>query len=352
MLSNKSFMAGRFLAAFVFALLVSVFLLAVGVRSAYATTSAELQAEAQAAFECLQELNEQYNISAERYDQAVMEQQEAQARIDEATEEITELQGLLSNRMRTMYREGNYSFLDLVLGCATFEEFVTNWDILTQLNESDATLVSETKELRTEVQEQEKVLAEQAEIAKEEKESAEAMAKTMEETYENLSAEAAVLLAQEQQAAAEAAYAAAQATFTGDTSDWTGYTGTWEYEASDSDTSSSDGSTTTYSSDNDILSRAYEWLGSGSYVWGSCSPGEFDCSGFVSYCLTGEYSRIGTTTTFMEWDQTSDPQPGDVCVSEGHTGIYIGNGQMVHAASEDEGIVVGPVQDGMIYVHQ
>lgn len=101
---------------------------------------------------------------------------------------------------------------------------------------------------------------------------------------------------------------------------------------------------------NSIVDRAYGWVGNAEYVWGACSPGSFDCSGFVSYCLTGSYSRLGTTYTFLAWPQVSDPQPGDVCVNAGHCGIYIGGGQMIHAATEGVGVVVGPVQGGMIYV--
>lgn len=101
---------------------------------------------------------------------------------------------------------------------------------------------------------------------------------------------------------------------------------------------------------NSIVDRAYGWVGNAEYVWGACSPGSFDCSGFVSYCLTGSYSRLGTTYTFLAWPQVSDPQPGDVCVNAGHCGIYIGGGQMIHAATEGVGVVVGPVQSGMIYV--
>lgn len=100
----------------------------------------------------------------------------------------------------------------------------------------------------------------------------------------------------------------------------------------------------------DVVSRAESWVGRAEYVWGACSPGAFDCSGFVSYCLTGIYARLGTTYTFLSWPQTSNPQPGDVCVNTGHCGIYIGGGQMIHAASEGVGVIQGPVQGGMIYV--
>ena len=35
-----------------------------------------------------------------------------------------------------------------------------------------------------------------------------------------------------------------------------------------------------------------------------------------------------------------DPQPGDIATSWGHCGIYIGNGQHVHASSSRNGGVI------------
>ena len=100
-----------------------------------------------------------------------------------------------------------------------------------------------------------------------------------------------------------------------------------------------------------IVSRAYSQLGK-PYVWGACGPSSFDCSGFVSYCLTGSYTRLGTTLTFMEWTRVSNPQPGDVVTTATHCGIYIGNGQMIHAPHTGDVVKVGPVQSGMIYVRR
>lgn len=104
------------------------------------------------------------------------------------------------------------------------------------------------------------------------------------------------------------------------------------------------------STGNAVVDRAYSWVNNAEYSWGACAPGSFDCSGFVSYCLTGSYSRLGTTFTFLTWPQVSDPMPGDVCVNASHCGIYIGGGQMIHAADYGIGVIVGPVQGGMIYV--
>lgn len=100
-----------------------------------------------------------------------------------------------------------------------------------------------------------------------------------------------------------------------------------------------------------IVSRAYSQLGK-PYVWGAYGPNSFDCSGFVSYCLTGSYSRLGTTLTFMGWTRVSNPQPGDVVTTATHCGIYIGNGQMIHAPHTGDVVKVGPVQSGMIYVRR
>lgn len=100
-----------------------------------------------------------------------------------------------------------------------------------------------------------------------------------------------------------------------------------------------------------IVSRAYSQLGK-PYVWGAYGPSSFDCSGFVSYCLTGSYTRLGTTLTFMGWTRVSNPQPGDVVTTATHCGIYIGNGQMIHAPHTGDVVKVGPVQPGMIYVRR
>lgn len=328
----------------------------VSVEEALAVTSAEKQAEAAAALNSLNAMEEKlaeaesnYGAAMVELDEANARMEDAQNRIDEASEQISTLQEHLGTRARGMYRSGATTFIDLLLGAASFHEFTTSWDLLNNMNKQDSDMVEETKALRAEVEEQKSEYARQAEIAEQKTremaaivEESEALVAQEQALYESLSAEAAELLAQEQEAerlrqeqAAAAAAAAAAASSSGGSSG-----GGYKEPAYVASTG------------NAIVDRAQSWVGVADYVWGACSPGAFDCSGFVSYCLTGSYSRLGTTGTFMGWPKVSEPQPGDVCVNYGHCGIYIGGGQMIHAATEGVGVVVGSVQGGMIYVRR
>ena len=100
-----------------------------------------------------------------------------------------------------------------------------------------------------------------------------------------------------------------------------------------------------------VVDRAYSKLGC-PYKYGATGPNTFDCSGFVSFCLTGRYGRIGTSGTFAGWPKVSNPQPGDVCVKPGHVGIYIGNGKMIHAPHTGDVVKISSVHKGMWYVRR
>ena len=127
--------------------------------------------------------------------------------IDEATAQIEKLQDHLGTRARSMYRSGSASFLDLLLGATDFQSFTTNWDLLNDMNQNDADMVSETKQLKAEVEEQKKeyeaqeaVARAKAEEAAQVKAEAEALVAESRSVYENLNAEANALLEQERAA--------------------------------------------------------------------------------------------------------------------------------------------------------
>ena len=49
--------------------------------------------------------------------------------------------------------------------------------------------------------------------------------------------------------------------------------------------------------DGTVVGRAWSWVGNAEYVWGACSPGAFDCSGFVFLLPYGQpHSRLELRT--------------------------------------------------------
>lgn len=353
--------------------------LSVPAASAFAAPSDDKQAEAQAALQKLNQYQSELDQASANYEAAHQEQIDAQNRVDEAQKQIEDKtakiekdQQRLSDRARDMYRSGDTNFLDVILGASSFEQFATTWNMLETLNGNDAELVSETKTAREDLQaakqeaeEQAKVASDKAEEAKSVAEAADQKASEMQQTYNSLSAEAQELISQEraaQEAQQQAAAAAAEQNGTAGNDAATTITNNNRNNTTSNNSSNSSNSNKNNASSsatnnskpqsvsgNSVVNRAYSQLGK-PYQWGAVGPNSFDCSGLVSYCLTGSYSRLGTTGTFMGWTRVSSPQPGDICVNSHHCGIYIGGGQMIHAPRTGDVVKVSSVHSGMIYV--
>lgn len=353
--------------------------LSVPAASAFAAPSDDKQAEAQAALQKLNQYQSELDQASANYEAAHQEQIDAQNRVDEAQKQIEEKtaqiekdQQRLSDRARDMYRSGDTNFLDVILGASSFEQFATTWNMLETLNGNDAELVSETKTAREDLQaakqeaeEQAKVASDKAEEAKSVAEAADQKASEMQQTYNSLSAEAQELISQEraaQEAQQQAAAAAAEQNGTAGNDAATTITNNNRNNTTSNNSSNSSNSNKNNASSsatnnskpqsvsgNSVVNRAYSQLGK-PYQWSAVGPNSFDCSGLVSYCLTGSYSRLGTTGTFMGWTRVSSPQPGDICVNSHHCGIYIGGGQMIHAPRTGDVVKVSSVHSGMIYV--
>ncbi|MDN3024546.1 C40 family peptidase [Streptomyces sp. S.PB5] len=99
------------------------------------------------------------------------------------------------------------------------------------------------------------------------------------------------------------------------------------------------------------ISYAYSKLGS-PYVWGATGPDAFDCSGLTQ----AAYRSAGISlprTTYAQIDtgqrvSRSELMPGDLVFfysAISHVGLYIGNGQMIHAPNPSAPVRIAPIDE-------
>ena len=266
--------------------------LAIPVSSAFASPADQAQAEADAALEQLNAYQAELDQASGDYQNALQEQLDAEAKVEEAQKQIeektTEIQGYqeqLGDRARDMYRSGSTTFLDVILGATSFEDFATTWNILEDLNQDDAQLVQQTKTAReeleaakTEAEEQAKVASDKAEEAKQVADAADAKVAEMQSVYDNLSSEAAALVEQEQAAEdAAQAQAAEEAIESGNIGG-----GNNSNNNNNNNNNSGGGDYVTSGGNSSAVARAYAEIGK-PYAWGAVGPNAYDCSGLVSY---------------------------------------------------------------------
>ena len=97
-----------------------------------------------------------------------------------------------------------------------------------------------------------------------------------------------------------------------------------------------------------VLNEAYKHLGK-AYVYGATGPNNFDCSGFTQYVFNKAAGIDISRTTYSQINvgvpvSRDQLQPGDLVFPHaGHGGIYVGNGQMIHAPQTGDVIKVSSV---------
>ena len=120
------------------------------------------------------------------------------------------------------------------------------------------------------------------------------------------------------------------------------------------------------SSGSAIVDTAKSYLGV-RYVYGGASPSGFDCSGFTMYVYQ-QYGYSLPHSATSQWQiglgtqvwSIGALQPGDLVFFNdpsrnagkacSHAGIYIGNGQFVHASSSrSQGVIISDLTSGYYY---
>ena len=331
----------------------------------------------------LKEINEEIV----KVDEALKANQEmlnkAKKDVEKTEEEIAELEkeiaglekkieerfDILKQRVTSYQKSGgNIGFLDVLFGSKSFGDFISRASAVNKITNSDAELIKAQEEDKAEVEEiqakVEKKLAEQ----KEAKVELEGMKALIEEQQAENKASKKKLEKKEKQLA----------TLKSDLEDQDSNLATLESEIRKdilrattpvaSNSSNSNSNTNTSNDDLTVLSNSSSKSNESSgkeqkatvkgngniqtaitagnqhlgtpYVWAGKGPGGFDCSGFVSWAFGQAGISIPSSTAGLSGTGTkvsySEAQPGDLVFfdtykTNGHVGIYVGNGQFIGA---------------------
>ena len=304
--------------------------------------------------------------------------------IEETTRELEEAQAIereqyeaMKLRIKFMYEKGDTTYLQLPLESQNFGDMVNKAEYVEKLYEFDRKLLLEYQAAREAVQalkeqleeEMSELEAQQHELL-EEQESLEIMLDERQKTYDNYEVqltkakqEAAVYKANikkqndeikrleaeaakkqsEIDAAKQAEEAARRAQEQALQNQSSGSSGS-SSSAPKGNYASAASYAGTGSKGQQIANYACQFIGN-PYVPGGTSLTEgADCSGFV-WRVYKDFGYSVPRTSYSLRSAGSEvayanAQPGDVVCYAGHVGIYIGNGQIVHASTQKTGIKI------------
>ena len=291
---------------------------------------------------------------------------QAQADLEQAQEDEKTQYAAMKLRIKYMYEAGDATALESLVSSEDFSDLLSKAEYVQSVHGYDREKLEEyvaTKQKIADLKEQLETEQSQLESMQTEYETEESNLTTL---IDSKQAEVADLDSQIQEAAEKAAkeeeerqkkaeeerqkqlQAASQNSTTTNGNSGSSNSSSSSNSNKGNSSSSSSSSSGSYVSGSTV-SRAYSALGK-PYVWGAAGPNSFDCSGLVSFCLTGRYSHTYSSSDFVGLTKVSNPQPGDICVRVGHVGVYIGGGQMIHAPHTGDVVKISAVPSNMWYV--
>lgn len=275
-------------------------------------------------------------------------------------------------RLRAMEESGNASYISILLGASDFQDLLSRIDSIKSIMEYDNDLINKVKDAQVKVQrakaDMEAEMASQQEAFEDYKEKQADLEEQKQEAQavlDSLKADSAEY--QEQLAAVKAI----QTSISGQISNMEDALAEQERIAAEQNASnqisSGSGGSAWYGdsagsgSGQDIVSYAETFLGV-PYVYGGTSPSGFDCSGLVYYCYKHFGYTVNRTAAGLAYSGTpvssSSLQVGDIILFTstdgsyvGHTGIYIGGGQFIHAPHTGDVVKISNLSDSYYTNH-
>lgn len=326
----------------------------------------------------LSSLQDQLSSATSELEQTTFSIADTEQQISDTQTQLDEKRQELGTRMKSSYKSGSSSALDLILSSASFEELSSNIYYLDKVSEADAAAISEVQALSNQLEQQKSDLEQQQADQQAQVDSLQSQTSDYQNQvaeaqayYDSLNEEVQAQLAAEAAAAAESEESNSvttvvqaiqtQETINSNGGDTTQTTTTDNSTTSNTSSNTSNSSNSSNSSSNSSSSTTNVPSGGGvsaalalvghPYVYGASGPNAFDCSGLV--CYVYGYARGRTTNAMINsikasggWKTSTDQLSyGDLVFEYGgsHVGIYIGNGQIVHAANPSSGVIVGPI---------
>lgn len=281
--------------------------------------------------------------------------------ITETSQKLDAAKEMLSKRVRSSYKSGVSSVLELLMGSTNMQDLISRIHYMDSVSQEDARTIDNVRDLSRELSNQKAALEtkqteEQAQGKKLQAQIDEIQSKLKEaQTYYNsLSAEAqAAIQKQAENTDSQAAFVmgALQENSNNTQSASANLASQSDNQRSGGSTSSSSSTPSTprshsYSNAGGPVANAYQLLGQGyRYIWGSSDPsnGGFDCSGFTQYIFRLAGYPI-SRTTWTQSDEikakgnwktsTSQLVAGDLVFFDNcnHVGIYVGGDQFIHSS--------------------